>query len=234
MSERAVATPNWLGEWMEARGISLWGMADLRGFSAPGLESGSQLPCGISFAIPVNPHIMAGIRNGPNQAYAAEYERLNRHIDELTAALATDISLKGFVARPLAASQRTDFVHIKGAFPHKTVATRAGLGWIGRHCQVVTRSFGPWVRLGSVFTDMELPCGTPIEKGSCGSCMRCVEVCPAKALKGNAWHAGLPREELLDVKACDGWKKEHYAHCGGGHICGICTAACPYGLKTLH
>ena len=233
VSERAVATPMWLTEWMQSRGISLWGAADLRGFSAPGLQAGSQLPYGISFALPVNPQIMAGIRNGPNHAYADEYVRLNQRIDELTAALASEIELRGFRARPLSASQRTDFVQIAGAFPQKTVATRAGLGWVGRHCQVVTRPFGPWVRLGAVFTDMELEFGTPIEAGSCGRCKRCVQACPAKALKGAAWHAGLPREEMLDAKACDGWKKEHYVQYGEGHICGICTAACPYGLKTL-
>jgi epoxyqueuosine reductase QueG len=41
----------------------------------------------------------------------------------------------------------------------------------------------------------------------CGTCMRCVEVCPAKALKGNAWYPGIPREEILDIRACDRWKK---------------------------
>jgi len=40
--------------------------------------------------------------------------------------------------------------------------------------------------------------------------MRCVEACPAKALKGNMWYPGVPREEILDVRACDQWKKEHY------------------------
>ena len=232
MSESAVVGPTWLSEWMQARGLSLWGVADLRGFPTPEVD-GRRLPCGISFAIPVDAQIMAGIRNGPTYEYADEYVRLNQRINELSAALASEIELRGFAALPLAASQRVDFVNIKGAFPQKTAATRAGLGWIGRHCQVITRQFGPWVRLGTVFTDMELPCATPLETGSCGSCVRCLEVCPAKALKGNAWHAGLPREEMLDAQACDRWKKEHYREFEDGHICGICTANCPYGLKTL-
>ncbi|MCK9358075.1 MAG: 4Fe-4S binding protein [Dehalococcoidia bacterium] len=231
--QNPVSTPAWLSEWMETHGISLWGTADLRGFPTPELDTGKRFPVGLSFAIPVNPQVMAGIRNGPNEAYADEYTRLNSHIDELTATLAADIRLRDFHARPLAASERTDTVHIRGDFPQKTVATRAGLGWVGRHCQLITRSFGPWVRLGAVFTDMDLPCGTPIEEGSCGRCMRCVEACPAKALKGNSWHAEIPREEMLDVQACDRWKKEHYAQYLSGHICGICSAACPHGLKTL-
>jgi len=63
--------------------------------------------------------------------------------------------------------------------------------------------------------------------------MRCAEACPAKALKGNAWYPGRPREEILDVHACDQWKKEHYFQYHKGHTCGICSAVCPYGLKVL-
>jgi epoxyqueuosine reductase QueG len=63
--------------------------------------------------------------------------------------------------------------------------------------------------------------------------MRCVEACPAKALKGRAWYPGVPREEILDVQVCDEWKKEHYFQFHKGHNCGICSAVCPYGLRVL-
>ena len=181
----------------------------------------------------MNPQIMASIRNGPNQAYADEYARVNNHVNELSAALAAEIKARGFRSKPLAASDRTDTINIKGDFPHKTAATRAGLGWVGRHCQLITRPFGSWIRLGTVFTDIELPCGPPIERNFCGRCTRCVEACPAKALKGNAWYPRLPREEILDVWACDQWKKVNYFQYHKGHNCGICSAVCPYGLKVL-
>jgi epoxyqueuosine reductase QueG len=218
---------------MELHQVALWGAADLRDFSTPKDETGQRFICALSWAIPMNPQIMAGIQNGPNQAYADEYARVNNHINELSSALATEIKARGFRSEALAASDRTDTVEIKGDFPHKTAATRAGLGWIGRHCQLITRRFGSWVRLGTVFTDMELPSGIPIERSFCGQCKRCVKACPAKALKGKAWHAGLPREEILDVRACDQWKKEHYFKFHKGHNCGICSAVCPYGLKVL-
>ena len=218
---------------MQAHRISLWGAADLRGFLTPPDESGQGFPAALSFAIPMNPQIMAGIQSGPNQAYTDEYSRVNGLINELSAALAAEIKARGFRSLPLAASDRTDPVNIKGDFPHKTAATRAGLGWVGRHCQLITRSFGSWIRLGTVFTDIQISSGPPIERNFCGHCRRCVEACPAKALKGAAWYPGIPREELLDVRACDQWKKEHCFRFHKGHICGICSAVCPYGLKAL-
>ena len=45
--------------------------------------------------------------------------------------------------------------------PHKTVATRAGLGWIGKNCLLVTKEYGSAVRLSSLLTDAPLPAGTP-------------------------------------------------------------------------
>ena len=225
--------PAWLRQWMVAHDIILWGGADLDGLESPRDGTGRSYPHALSWAIPMAPEVMAGIRSGPNQAYADAYAQVNQQINDLALALATEIQERGFRALPLAASQRTDTVRIKGDFPHKTAATRAGLGWIGRHCQLITRPFGPWVRLGTVFTDVELPCGPAVEKNFCGICTRCVAACPAQALKGGTWYPGIPREAILDVHACDQWKKTHYRQYHNGHNCGICAAVCPYGLKVL-
>ena len=184
-------------------------------------------------AVPMTPAIMAGIQNGPNRANADEYARVNDLINMIAERLAAEFRKHGSQSLALAASIRSDPVNIKGDFPHKTAATRAGLGWIGRHCQLITRKFGSWVRLGTVFTEMELPVGTPVERSFCGKCKACVEACPAGALKGSAWVAGMPRKEILDVRVCDRWKKENYYQFHQGHNCGICSAVCPYGLKVL-
>jgi len=182
----------------------------------------------------MNPCIMSSIQQGPNQAYADEYARVNSRIDELSRQLSAEITRRGFRALPLGASKRTDPVAIAGDFPHKTAATRAGLGWIGRHCQLITHTYGPWVRLGTVFTDLALPCATPTERSYCGTCTRCVDACPARAITGTLWYPGIPREELLDARACDQWKKEQYPQYHNGHNCGICAAVCPHGLKSAH
>ena len=233
MAESNTSSPNWISSWMKAQSIKLWGVADLRRFSTPLDSAGQCFPYAISMAIAMDPYIMASIQKGPNQNYADEYSRVNLLINKISAELTDEIKKRGYQAYPLAASDRTDTKNIKGVFPHKTAATMAGIGWIGRHCQLITRKFGSWVRLATVFTDVKLPFGTPTKRNFCGKCMQCVEACPANALVGNAWYPGLPREDLLNVMVCDQWKKEHYFQYHNGHNCGICSAICPYGLKVL-
>lgn len=226
------AEKDWLSRWMKTEGISLWGVADLKGFSTPPGPEGSPFPRAVSWVVPMNPDIMASVTDGPNPAYADEYARVNQRINDLAGRLSRDIAACGAHALPLAASERTDPVGIRGDFPQKTAATRAGLGWIGRHCQLITRPFGSWVRLGCVFTTLAVATATPLERHFCGSCRRCVDACPAGALQGGAWRPGIPREAILDATVCDRWKKTNYYQFHNGHNCGICSAVCPFGTAS--
>jgi epoxyqueuosine reductase QueG len=223
----------WIADWMQENGVSLWGAADLRSLSFYIGEDPEPFPGAISWVIPMSPDIMAGLKYGPTPAYARAYAEVNERITEIANSLAAAINYKGFRAYPLAASDRTDPENIRGDFPHKTAATLSGLGWVGRHCQLVTRPFGPWVRLGTLFTDMPMKTGKPITRGFCGTCRTCVDACPAGALTGKTWKPGIEREEILDASVCDKWKKEHYLEFHNGHNCGICSSVCPYGLKHL-
>lgn len=76
---------------------------------------------------------------------------------------------------------------------HKTLATRAGLGRIGKSVLLVTKEYGPAVRLGSVLTDADLRTGTPTDTSRCGNCRQCVDRCPARVVVGNNWQAGMAR-----------------------------------------
>jgi epoxyqueuosine reductase len=222
-----------IDDWMQSQGVSLWGTADIRMLSFRIGEDEEPYPGAISWATPMSPDIMAGLKNGPTHAYARAYAEVNVRITEIAHELSDAICQKGFRAHPLAASDRTDKENIRGDFPHKTAATLSGLGWVGRHCQLVTRQYGPWVRLGTVFTDMPMVYGTPFNRGFCGTCRACVDACPAGALTGKTWKPGIQRKEILDAARCDRWKKEHYLEFHNGHNCGICSSVCPYGLKHL-
>jgi epoxyqueuosine reductase QueG len=117
------------------------------------------------------------------------------------------------------------------AFSHKMAATKAGLGWIGKSSLFLSTTFGPAVRLGTLFTDAPLVFGTPITECRCGDCVACVGICPCKAIKCTAWYPGIPRDDLVDAAACDHHREARRGELGFRDPCGLCIQACPVGRR---
>lgn len=110
----------------------------------------------------------------------------------------------------------------------KPLAAKAGLGWQGKHTNLVSRDFGSWLFLGSIFTTVEIEADTP-EIDHCGACRRCLDACPTNAFTA-------PYE--IDARRCISYLTiEHKGHIArefraamGNRIygCDDCLAVCPW------
>ncbi|MFQ5760484.1 MAG: tRNA epoxyqueuosine(34) reductase QueG [Acidiferrobacterales bacterium] len=74
----------------------------------------------------------------------------------------------------------------------KPLAEKAGLGWVGKHTNLLHREVGSWFFLGEIYTDLPLPIDAPVEN-HCGRCQACIDICPTGAITG-------PYE--LDARLC--------------------------------
>lgn len=110
----------------------------------------------------------------------------------------------------------------------KPLAQAAGIGWQGKHTNLVSRDFGSWLVLGSIFTSLPLAEDAP-ERDHCGQCHACLDVCPTKAF---------PQPYVLDARRCISYLTiEHKGHIAeefraaiGNRIygCDDCLAVCPW------
>lgn len=66
----------------------------------------------------------------------------------------------------------------------KPLAEKAGLGWIGKHTNLINSKAGSWFFLGEIYTDFPLPIDEPQTKSHCGSCSACMTICPTQAIVG--------------------------------------------------
>ncbi|MHB0875751.1 MAG: 4Fe-4S double cluster binding domain-containing protein [Anaerolineae bacterium] len=221
-----------LRESLSQAEASLVGFADMTAIPA---EQRLDLPRAVSIAVALDPAVVAEIGNGPTDRYRGEYDRRNEQLDALARLASGLLIATGFRALPSAATVVTlDEATLSTPLPHKTAATRSGLGWIGKCALLVTEMYGSAVRLNTVLTDAPLPVAVPVEASRCGRCTECVRWCPGRAPSGEEWRAGSPRELLFDAFACRRAARALSARIGyGGTICGRCIAVCPWTERYL-
>jgi len=218
---------NWIKEILKDRNISLVGFADLSEIEL-NLRYGFKYGIVIAIALKVFP----SITNEPSKEYYDEYTNVSKKLKEASIYLANSIKEKGFNSYSLAGEKQNEEFRTK--LPFKTLATRAGLGWIGKSATLVTKEFGNAIRLNGVLTDMTLETGIPINSSFCGNCDDCVKSCPGNAISGNLWNLSTDRDNLLDAYKCKNtvikrgkiWNVTEES-------CGICLSTCPYTKKYI-
>ena len=187
-------------------------------------------PYAITYGVRLSDAIIDEIEYKPTFTYFSHYRSVNALIDQIGLRIMSFLQNNSYNAYTIAASQSVPDAPepYSGVFPHKTGAVASGQGWIGKNGLFIHNDFGPRVRLGTVLTDLKLPCENKILESKCFSCNKCVEACPAMALTGKAWHIGVKREEIVDARACSEYMNKNFKHIGRGSVCGICIKVCPF------
>jgi Uncharacterized Fe-S protein len=188
-----------------------------------------EFPYVITFGVRLSNAIINEIDDKPTFNYFNHYRSLNALIDQIGLRTSLFLQDNGYMAYTIGASQSIPNAPqpYSGIFPHKTGAVVSGLGWIGKNGLFIHNEFGPRVRLGTILTNMELPYTNQITDSKCGSCNRCVKVCPAAALTGNEWTIGCSREDVVNAQACSEFMNKNFKHIGRGSVCGLCIKTCP-------
>ena len=187
-------------------------------------------PRAISICVKLLDCVVDEIDSEPTQAYYAHYKAVNALLNDISLRIAMKLESLGWNAYPIAASQSTaQREDYRAQFSHKTAATLAGLGSIGKNGLFLHRDYGPRVRLATILTDAPLHCGTPITESYCADCNLCVKACPAGALHGINWTQQTARETIYDPRMCSDFMSPHFGQIGRGFVCGVCMTVCPRG-----
>ena len=211
-------------------GASKVGFADLKDFIP--VKYG-HLRNAVSIAVRLSDSVLEEVSRGPTKKYAANYHVVNAILTSLAINASKLIRSFGHKAFPVPVSQIADKNEFNAIVSHKAAATRAGLGWIGKNALLVTPEFGPRVRLVTILTDYPFQSNPPFEKDRCYDCLKCAEICPAKAIRGNNWQAGVERDALIDIHLCNELIEKNKI-IFNVPICGQCIAVCPVGRNLDH
>jgi epoxyqueuosine reductase len=112
----------------------------------------------------------------------------------------------------------------------KVWAQKAGIGWQGKHTNLITRDFGSWLFLGELIVDIKLDYDPPFDEDLCGTCTACIDACPTDALESYQIDSGKCisyrsieyRGEFAEgADDLDGWI----------YGCDICQDVCPWNQK---
>ena len=194
---------------------------------------------GISILRRLDDKIVDGIKDAPTLEYLNHYTQINHQLLSVSEQIASDLNQAGIGAIQIKPTVTSDSEAFDQQMPtlrydvsHKMVATRAGLGWIGKTDLFISKEFGARLRLTSILIDKEVESESkPIDKSRCGKCNICVEKCPAQAATGQLWDIYTDRDIYFNAFKC----REKCSEFGrtilkiDKRICGICVAVCPIG-----
>ena len=115
--------------------------------------------------------------------------------------------------------------------PEKYAAHLAGLGFIGRHSQLINREFGAYVFIGTIVTTMATAPSEPVRNICLDNCAKCIESCPTGAIsRDKPFERSLCLSAISQKKALTSWEEQQMRRAGIVWGCDICLEACPLNI----
>ena len=171
-------------------------------------EFASTYKSALVFAVPYGEHLT--IETYSEEKFEKGIQAAKNVVEKILAQLQKmldECKIKYYIP-PIA---QNDEVDLTAPFSFKFAAVNAGLGWIGKNDVVITKKYGPRVRLSVILINEQFVYGNKILKSNCPeNCKKCVDACPHKALHDVQWDINSLRTDLIDYKLCNEKKKSVY------------------------
>lgn len=209
-------------------GADICGIGDITVLPA---DARKNMTYGIAVAVAIDPAVIMGINHGPTTQYREAYDKLNEKLDTIVTVGADYIHGCGYdaIAQTVSEVSKTE-TDYSTLLPHKTVATRAGIGWIGKNAMLVTKEFGSAVRISAILTNAPLQADNPVNEAKCKDCLLCKEICPGDAITGMNWSIASHRDVFFDPVKCRRTARKITKEILGIEktLCGKCVYVCPF------
>lgn len=209
-----------LEKYLLELGASKVGYADVTGLANEFID----LPYGISLVLKLPKETIQLVEDEEYQEYWKSFHAKIAELTQIALKGEEFIKSKGYNAFALTMQRNEcDMKKLLSILPYKTIATKSGLGWIGRSALFVTPEYGSAVVLGAILTDMPLEFGNPITDSQCDDCENCQNACPVGAINPQKWNDRLNRKDIIDIEACSEYIIDQYKN---GLGCTKCMSEC--------
>ena len=217
-----------LKKYLLSQGASKVGYADVEGLANEFID----LPNGISLVLKLPKKAIEYVNNDEFEDYWKCFHSKVAELKEIALKGEEYIKSKGYNAFALTMERNEcDMEKLLSILPYKTIATKSGMGWIGRSALLVTPEYGSAITLCSILTDMPLEFDNPITDSECDECENCQNACPVKAINPQKWNDRLNRKDIIDIEACSEYIIDQYKN---GLGCTKCMSECKLTQKYLN
>jgi len=213
-------------------GVDTFGIADLellREYDTYPKDLLESYSTGVSIGLKIPDEVIEKLPES-RPIYAKHYVIINDRLDFIAYTLSRFLESKKYKALPILASKPLKDFRWRSFISHRAIARTAGVGWIGKSLNLITKEYGPRIRFASILTNAPLESGNPSEN-KCGECQNCIDSCIVGALK-NISFKNYPKERelALDTDKCVSKLQDFSKDPDiGVMVCGICLKACPWG-----